>query len=143
GYQRGFAKGGVGSVSIYLTESDFVAAGGDPGAGDYDEPEPPRPERPRAQRTGLRRESASGIGDSGTGAEVESAGGSDGRPRGSCAGKAETWIGEQRRQEKDNAETLSSQRRDRKSTRLNSSHDQISYAVFCLKKKTAVDRDGV
>src|SRR2546421_4862702 len=29
----------------------------------------------------------------------------------------------------------SSARRDRKSTRLNSSHDQISYAVFCLKKK--------
>src|SRR2546428_6090423 len=27
--------------------------------------------------------------------------------------------------------------RDRKSTRLNSSHDQISYAVFCLKKKSA------
>src|SRR2546430_2845635 len=27
---------------------------------------------------------------------------------------------------------------DRKSTRLNSSHSQISYAVFCLKKKTAV-----
>src|SRR5206468_9418584 len=26
-------------------------------------------------------------------------------------------------------------RQDRKSTRLNSSHDQISYAVFCLKKK--------
>src|SRR5256712_7521190 len=26
---------------------------------------------------------------------------------------------------------------DRKSTRLNSSHDQISYAVFCLKKKIA------
>src|SRR5206468_9594921 len=26
-------------------------------------------------------------------------------------------------------------RLDRKSTRLNSSHDQISYAVFCLKKK--------
>src|SRR2546428_9192653 len=26
-------------------------------------------------------------------------------------------------------------RADRKSTRLNSSHDQISYAVFCLKKK--------
>src|SRR5206468_10664849 len=26
--------------------------------------------------------------------------------------------------------------RDRKSTRLNSSHDQISYAVFCLNKKT-------
>src|SRR2546428_7402119 len=31
--------------------------------------------------------------------------------------------------------TLLGLRRDRKSTRLNSSHDQISYAVFCLKKK--------
>src|SRR5688572_32765532 len=32
--------------------------------------------------------------------------------------------------------------RDRKSTRLNSSHSQISYAVFCLKKKnkTPVNR---
>src|SRR2546428_8982485 len=29
---------------------------------------------------------------------------------------------------------------DRKSTRLNSSHDQISYAVFCLKKKKLQDR---
>src|SRR2546430_10983708 len=29
--------------------------------------------------------------------------------------------------------------RDRKSTRLNSSHSQISYAVFCLKKKKAGD----
>src|SRR2546428_11708673 len=29
--------------------------------------------------------------------------------------------------------------RDRKSTRLNSSHDQISYAVFCLKKKKTND----
>src|SRR2546427_5948767 len=28
-----------------------------------------------------------------------------------------------------------SQELDRKSTRLNSSHSQISYAVFCLKKK--------
>src|SRR2546430_7406081 len=28
--------------------------------------------------------------------------------------------------------------RDRKSTRLNSSHSQISYAVFCLKKKIKV-----
>src|SRR5688572_31037869 len=27
---------------------------------------------------------------------------------------------------------------DRKSTRLNSSHSQISYAVFCLKKKKSV-----
>src|ERR1041385_9376913 len=30
--------------------------------------------------------------------------------------------------------------RDRKSTRLNSSHGYISYAVFCLKKKTTTDR---
>src|SRR5947208_3904770 len=29
-------------------------------------------------------------------------------------------------------------RRDRKSTRLNSSHQIISYAVFCLKKKKAL-----
>src|SRR2546430_12186458 len=29
---------------------------------------------------------------------------------------------------------------DRKSTRLNSSHSQISYAVFCLKKKTTRTR---
>src|SRR2546430_6303042 len=28
-----------------------------------------------------------------------------------------------------------SRQKDRKSTRLNSSHSQISYAVFCLKKK--------
>src|SRR2546429_5320034 len=30
--------------------------------------------------------------------------------------------------------------RDRKSTRLNSSHGYISYAVFCLKKKNARER---
>src|SRR5256885_3621756 len=33
---------------------------------------------------------------------------------------------------------LSSHARDRKSTRLNSSHLVISYAVFCLKKKTII-----
>src|SRR5256886_5336857 len=32
-------------------------------------------------------------------------------------------------------ETKPGQHQDRKSTRLNSSHSQISYAVFCLKKK--------
>src|SRR3712207_9529687 len=32
-------------------------------------------------------------------------------------------------------ETPAAKRRDRKSTRLNSSHANISYAVFCLKKK--------
>src|SRR4051794_41327390 len=30
---------------------------------------------------------------------------------------------------------VAARRRDRKSTRLNSSHPSISYAVFCLKKK--------
>src|SRR3712207_8496962 len=31
-------------------------------------------------------------------------------------------------------------RRDRKSTRLNSSHANISYAVFCLKKKKTITK---
>src|SRR5258708_5376989 len=35
----------------------------------------------------------------------------------------------------DLAEHVASLKRDRKSTRLNSSHQIISYAVFCLKKK--------
>src|SRR2546430_4020516 len=33
--------------------------------------------------------------------------------------------------------------RDRKSTRLNSSHRQISYAAFCLKKKIVATLDNV
>src|SRR3712207_7987560 len=33
---------------------------------------------------------------------------------------------------------LADDRRDRKSTRLNSSHANISYAVFCLKKKKTI-----
>src|SRR2546429_6578176 len=33
-------------------------------------------------------------------------------------------------------------REDRKSTRLNSSHGYISYAVFCLKKKNQVHREA-
>src|SRR5690554_7209583 len=32
---------------------------------------------------------------------------------------------------------------DRKSTRLNSSHVRISYAVFCLKKKNATDDKAI
>src|SRR2546428_1825444 len=35
----------------------------------------------------------------------------------------------------DGGELIDADSGDRKSTRLNSSHDQISYAVFCLKKK--------
>src|SRR5256886_3134691 len=38
------------------------------------------------------------------------------------------------------AELPDSMAGDRKSTRLNSSHSQISYAVFCLKKKKQVMR---
>src|SRR2546430_5676172 len=36
-------------------------------------------------------------------------------------------------------EVLEKEYLDRKSTRLNSSHSQISYAVFCLKKKKQWD----
>src|SRR2546427_7846060 len=36
---------------------------------------------------------------------------------------------------KDRQPNAKQPQRDRKSTRLNSSHSQISYAVFCLKKK--------
>src|SRR2546430_10107403 len=36
--------------------------------------------------------------------------------------------------------SAASSTRDRKSTRLNSSHSQISYAVFCLKKKSKDDK---
>src|SRR5262245_64900196 len=39
-----------------------------------------------------------------------------------------------------NARELRKPVRDRKSTRLNSSHLGISYAVFCLKKKRSRDR---
>src|SRR5688572_32618918 len=40
--------------------------------------------------------------------------------------------------------TSSSHRpRDRKSTRLNSSHSQISYAVFCLKKKKKKKKNNI
>src|SRR3712207_8476678 len=35
--------------------------------------------------------------------------------------------------------TVNDSAADRKSTRLNSSHANISYAVFCLKKKTELD----
>src|SRR5437588_9778000 len=48
-----------------------------------------------------------------------------------CRGRARRWGARRRRR----------WRRDRKSTRLNSSHTVISYAVFCLKKKTRA-REG-
>src|SRR5688572_31248990 len=54
---------------------------------------------------------------------------------GEAAAKRQSSIGTAHR---------NTQREDRKSTRLNSSHSQISYAVFCLKKKKSVeDRGGL
>src|SRR6266852_8634362 len=47
------------------------------------------------------------------------------RPRGTAHRRCRTCV----------AHALGSRARDRKSTRLNSSHGSISYAVFCLKKK--------
>src|SRR5258707_11666394 len=43
----------------------------------------------------------------------------------------------------DEARVQSQHRLDRKSTRLNSSHANISYAVFCLKKKQRPERAPV
>src|SRR2546430_10153725 len=40
---------------------------------------------------------------------------------------------------RDVAQRMPHMQPDRKSTRLNSSHSQISYAVFCLKQKTQHD----
>src|SRR5438034_10469010 len=46
---------------------------------------------------------------------------------------------------RDDAEAIAPElvrlRRDRKSTRLNSSHTVISYAVFCLKKKKKITQE--
>src|SRR3712207_8570948 len=42
----------------------------------------------------------------------------------------------------DSAPAAPAARRDRKSTRLNSSHANISYAVFCLKNKNTASQDG-
>src|SRR3712207_7604953 len=52
------------------------------------------------------------------------------------AGTSLLDLGEHRLRDLDRAEPLYQLSIDRKSTRLNSSHANISYAVFCLKKKT-------
>src|SRR3982751_6999622 len=44
-------------------------------------------------------------------------------------------LEEDRLEPESHAPIAVARRKDRKSTRLNSSHDQISYAVFCLKKQ--------
>src|SRR2546428_4513204 len=50
-------------------------------------------------------------------------------------------VGRERRPVDDGPDRVGSHS-DRKSTRLNSSHDQISYAVFCLKKKKTNTTDN-
>src|SRR5204862_1303464 len=61
------------------------------------------------------------------------------RPQSDRHPRAERLVGEGA----DGAERTGRSARDRKSTRLNSSHVEISYAVFCLKKKNDQNRaDG-
>src|SRR2546422_4457482 len=62
---------------------------------------------------------------------------SDARPR---THRARGGAG--RRVDRDGATRALTARRDRKSTRLNSSHGYISYAVFCLKKKKTPKSDS-
>src|SRR2546422_7466644 len=49
-------------------------------------------------------------------------------------------LGERTKGQSALATTVAEDELDRKSTRLNSSHGYISYAVFCLKKKKAENR---
>src|SRR2546430_13701617 len=60
-----------------------------------------------------------------------------GRPRSIPAPGARLPVGDRSRGPRSGGGALRTvaAHRDRKSTRLNSSHSQISYAVFCLKKK--------
>src|SRR3712207_6887887 len=48
---------------------------------------------------------------------------------------ASGWAREEAALDRELAGRVAGEARDRKSTRLNSSHANISYAVFCLKKK--------
>src|SRR2546430_14831344 len=52
-----------------------------------------------------------------------------------CAARARTGNQGGRMPDENDSRTTPADAPDRKSTRLNSSHSQISYAVFCLKKK--------
>src|SRR3712207_9459452 len=58
---------------------------------------------------------------------------SDGDPCGVHVRRLHRWRGPVRRVVR--SHPSAADREDRKSTRLNSSHANISYAVFCLKKK--------
>src|SRR2546422_2282175 len=66
-------------------------------------------------------------------------GGAPGGGPGTAAGAVSDGAGAVRRRgllaRRDRRDAGRSRRADRKSTRLNSSHGYISYAVFCLKKK--------
>src|SRR5207249_10845119 len=53
------------------------------------------------------------------------------------ARNASTAVGHRRPRPPCGRSSSASRRQDRKSTRLNSSHVSISYAVFCLKKKSS------
>src|SRR5688500_14442801 len=57
------------------------------------------------------------------------------RPRAAARSAARSFARSARRRPRDCSPESSKRSRDRKSTRLNSSHLVISYAVFCLKKK--------
>src|SRR2546430_16236540 len=60
-----------------------------------------------------------------------------GRPRPRHA-RARAELAHRLERARERPRLTDSPRADRKSTRLNSSHSQISYAVFCLKKKNYV-----
>src|SRR5258708_31508562 len=59
-----------------------------------------------------------------------------------AAGSTSHWIPSSRQRSTSRYDdcmySASANQRDRKSTRLNSSHQIISYAVFCLKKKNTI-----
>src|SRR5438445_7005154 len=108
-----------------------VAPGGDAGLAAAAGPERLRPPRhPHAVVALLRREAARGDRGAGHG---DASRGPRGRPRASPVPSAE----------RDRRARPHHAARDRKSTRLNSSHANISYAVFCLKKKKISKRDTV
>src|SRR2546430_2196693 len=64
----------------------------------------------------------------------------DHRHRRTCRGTVPTVLPDRHRTPQPPALRAVSPRQDRKSTRLNSSHSQISYAVFCLKKKKTITK---
>src|SRR2546430_11954557 len=64
-----------------------------------------------------------------------------GRPAGRC--RRSVFPDQATRPRAGGTALFRERRQDRKSTRLNSSHSQISYAVFCLKKKRSDTTDTI